>query len=120
MEVALAPDLERRLVKAVADGRFATASEAVAQGLHLVLVEPMPAAGQNPLIEQWVADSDRSLPAEGGDVPAHVAALLDLAVEDVRLGRTLPVGEALGMLEANFSTYRAKREQSRLRQPDGR
>ena len=119
MEVALAPELERRLAKAVADGRFATASEAIAQGLQLLLNGPPPVTGKNILIERWIADLDHASQGENADVPSHVAALLDLAAEDVKLGRTLSGREALAMLEANLATYRAEREPSRLRRQDG-
>jgi len=104
MEIALTPDLERQLTAAVASGQFASTSEAVSEGLRRLF------ADQDAEIDlpEWLtidASSD-------GTVPAALAAALDSAAEDLRLGRTVSASEVLAEIDAKISTYFARRDAS--------
>ena len=100
MEIALAPELERQLAEAVASGRFASASEAMAEGLRRLFAEQdLPA---------WLTID----PASDDAVPPTLAAALDRAAEDLRLGRTVPASSALADIDARISAYFARRDAS--------
>jgi len=95
MQVTLAPDLEHQVAKAVAAGRFANPSDAVAQALRLLFAT---AEAEMP---SWLRIGDTA----DDTVPAVVAAALDRSTEDLRLGRVQDVGVFLTRTDAKIAAY---------------
>jgi Arc/MetJ-type ribon-helix-helix transcriptional regulator len=104
MQVKLTPELERQVNEAVAAGRFADPTEAVAEGLRQLFAD-QDAEADLPLRLSIVDSPD-------GSVPATVAAALDRGAEDVRLGRTEAVSVVLARMDAKISAYIARRDDS--------
>jgi Arc/MetJ-type ribon-helix-helix transcriptional regulator len=104
MEIALTPEIEQQLAEAITAGRFADPAEAVVEGLRRLFTDQDAETD----LPQWLGIDDTL----DGFVPATLAAELDRAAEDVRLGQTEAASTVLARTDAKISAYFTRRDDS--------